>query len=118
MCLAVASCAAETKFISNVQAYLLTEDALYAALTHDGQTYTVGGQTFPGTFRADRECVAECPRGNCKPDKDDRACCGVMPERFPFKLYTGLAEEQACCGGANVYSVVTHNCVANEVVKK
>merc|ERR1712031_145017 len=36
---AVASCADETKFISNVQAYLLTEDALYASLTHDGQTY-------------------------------------------------------------------------------
>lgn len=115
---AVAACAAETKFISNVQNYLLTEDALFSTLKHVGTTYGGGSA---GVFNPERQCVAECPRGNCISDKGDRACCGVMPERFPFKLHAtdpNYAQyRQACCADKEVYSIATHSCIAGEVVK-
>jgi hypothetical protein len=113
---AIASCAAETKFISNVQNYLLTEDALFSSLTHLGMKYNNGNSD--GIFNPERECVAECPRGNCYSDKGDRQCCGVMPDRAPFKVHAGdVVLEQACCADKEVYTLATHSCTAGEVVK-
>jgi len=127
---AVAACAAETKFIQNVNAYLLTEDADYDSFTQIGAAKATGGI---GTFNHERECVAECPKGVCYSDKDDRQCCGKFPERFPFKVHAGDANQQACCGGnwinfnnamnyglsgEEVYTTATHNCVNNKVVAK
>jgi len=136
----VAACTLETKFIQNVNSYLLTQDADYIGLTHKGQAIPANEGGGIGTFNYERECVAECPKGTCYSDREERACCGEYPERFPFKLHDGDAVlEQKCCGrdwthwqsgakyqdvdgnnigGINTYNTATHNCVNNVVVKK
>jgi len=116
----VAACAAETKFVSSVSGYLVNFDAFFHNLTHVGVAWAdKKGNNGVGEFNPERQCYAECPRGGCVSDKDDRQCCGVMPERYPFKVHSGhTGIEQACCAEEEVYNIATHNCVAGEVVKK
>jgi len=135
---AIAACTAETKFLQNVNTFLLSGDADYDAYTHSGANKKDGGI---GTFNYEKECVAEClQQGNCIQDKDPRQCCGEYPDRFPFKVHAGDAvNEKACCGpnwvnfnnnnayvdlngdpisGSEVYSTATHQCVNDAVVAK
>lgn len=136
---AIAACAAETKFLQNVNTYLLTEDANYAELTHVGKNQPNGQ---PGQFNHDRQCVAECPKGECYSDKDPRQCCGEFPERYPFKVHEDDVLHQKCCGkdwtqfqsgqvfinkpelggtpifGTETYVDATHTCVNDKVVPR
>ena len=139
----IATCAAETKFLQNVNTYLLTEDARYPDFTHDGVAYPAQAGIHPagtGTFNQPDKCKPDCPKGTCFADEDARQCCGDYPERYPFKVHAGdAALNQQCCGpdwthfmsgqtyvnnagqnigGTNVYATSTHRCVNNVVVKK
>merc|ERR1712048_869558 len=120
----IADCAAETKFIENVTGYLVNNDAFFHNLTHLGIAWSdkQGGSGI-GEFNPERECIAECPSGKCYSDKTDRKCCGVMPERFPYKVHPNTpAYNQDCCGDQNVkeevFQTATHQCVNGEVKPK
>ena len=106
---AIAACSSELKFLTNVNAYLLTEDADYPGLTHKGINYPAQAGVHPagvGTFTPVGDdngspvmCPPECPKGICYSDYDPRGCCGKYPERYPFKIHNGkVALEKACCG--------------------
>merc|ERR1712226_236499 len=100
---AAAACAIETEFINEYTAITQNYNPQFTAFSHSGV----------GSFNANRNCVTA---GNGIRDKGERQCCGTFPHRYPFKVYQGLASQQACCDGS-VFVQSTHKCCGGTEVK-
>jgi len=105
---AAAACSIETQFINEYTAITQNYNPLFSTFSHQGA----------GNFNPKRNCVTN-DQGD-GPDKGERQCCGTYPFRFPFKVYAGKTNQQACCGDAGVFVQSTHKCCgegANQEVK-
>jgi len=68
----------------------------------------VGGEAVDPAMRHENgfDRLEDCPINADPTLKSDKACCGIYPIRYPFKIFDG---ERACCG-SSTYNANVLNC--------
>jgi len=69
----------------------------------------VGGESVDESMRHANgfDRIDDCPINSDPTLKSDKACCGIYPIRYPFKVFEG---ERACCGSSTYNANVLTCC--------
>jgi len=77
------------------------------AVAHAANTENGGN---PGTFDPTVECLTNALSGA---GRSEKACCGVYPERYPFKTFNG---DKDCCGERTYTTLALQCCSDTDVI--